>query len=147
MKTYHRDKETRIVGERHAGIVLHNNKLLLMHRIKHSFEYWVFPGGHRDKGETGEQTVIREIFEETGITVELPKLVITFSDKVEPNTNYYYLCEWKEGDKPYLNGEEKEANPNVDLYDPMWVGINKVESMNVLPQFAKEWLIKYLSKI
>ena len=30
---------------------------------------WVLPGGHIELGETFEQSVIREIFEETGIKI------------------------------------------------------------------------------
>lgn len=33
--------------------------------------HWSFPKGHVEEGETEEQTAIREVFEETGITIEL----------------------------------------------------------------------------
>ncbi len=33
--------------------------------------HWSFPKGHVEPGETEEQTALREVFEETGITVEL----------------------------------------------------------------------------
>ncbi len=33
--------------------------------------HWSFPKGHVEEGETEEQTAHREVFEETGITVEL----------------------------------------------------------------------------
>ena len=35
---------------------------------------WNFPGGHVEKGEYITPSVIREIFEETGLTVEKPRL-------------------------------------------------------------------------
>lgn len=93
MRRYHQDEESRINGERHAGIVIKNDKLLIVHRIKDGREYWVFPGGHRRDNESGEAAVVREVFEETGITVANPRLAIKFPDLVEPNVNYYYFCE------------------------------------------------------
>ena len=32
---------------------------------------WVLPGGHLDLGETLEESVIREIREETGVSIEI----------------------------------------------------------------------------
>jgi 8-oxo-dGTP pyrophosphatase MutT (NUDIX family) len=142
----HRDENTRITGERHAGVVIKDGKLLLVHRIKNGYEYYVFPGGHRQTGETGEQTVIREVFEETDINISNPRLGIKFPDLVEPNINYYYLCDWVSGNKPKLTGEESEADPKVDFYDPTWIDLGKIEELNILPEFAKSWLIEYLKK-
>lgn len=47
-----------------------DNKLLLTRRAAHLKIFphaWVMPGGHVDLGETLENAVIRETFEETGI--------------------------------------------------------------------------------
>ncbi len=52
--------------------------------IKQHDEYWHFPKGHVEKGETEEQTAIREIKEETNIDVEIDtnfRKVITYSPK------------------------------------------------------------------
>lgn len=32
---------------------------------------WVLPGGHIDQGESLEECVIREIYEETGVMIEM----------------------------------------------------------------------------
>ncbi len=40
--------------------------------IKHCNDgHWGFPKGHVDEGETEHQTALREIYEETGLSVEL----------------------------------------------------------------------------
>lgn len=46
-----------------------NHKVLLVKN--HNGRYWSFPKGHVEKGETEEQTAIREIKEETGLDVEI----------------------------------------------------------------------------
>ncbi len=46
-----------------------NHKVLLVKN--HNGRYWSFPKGHVEKGETEQQTAVREIKEETGLTVEI----------------------------------------------------------------------------
>jgi len=139
------DADVRIEHERHAGFVIRNKQLLVMHRIKNGQEYYVIPGGHRRRGETGEETVIREVREETGIMIKNPKLVFEFDNHLSNGVHYYYLCEWVSGEKPQVLGEEKDADPSVNFYEPVWVDLKKAEKLDILPQYAKEWLMKYLA--
>ena len=41
--------------------------LMVQHRAGH----WGFPKGHMEKGETERQTALREVYEETGLKIEL----------------------------------------------------------------------------
>ncbi len=146
MDRYHQDLELRVDGERHAGIVTKEREVLLVHRVKNGYEYYVFPGGHRRVDEKGENTVIREVLEETGIEVRESKIAFEFKDYFNNKIDYYYLCKYKAGHQPYLNGEEKDADPKEDFFDPMWVDSANIKDLNILPGFAKDWLIKYLQK-
>ena len=61
-----------------AGIVPINNGFVFMHRknVKRNRdyqEYYTFPGGGLEEGETLEEGVIREIKEEFGINVKVIK--------------------------------------------------------------------------
>lgn len=49
-----------------AIVINQNNKILLVH---HNAGHWDFPKGHVEKGETEEQTAIREVKEETNIDI------------------------------------------------------------------------------
>lgn len=55
-----------------AIIEFPDNRILLVKRGTVVFKgYWALPGGRVDPGETVEQTVVREIKEETGLEVEI----------------------------------------------------------------------------
>lgn len=57
--------------ERSYGAVVLNDRnefLLIRHRYG---GHWDFPKGHKEKGETDRETALREVFEETGLTLEI----------------------------------------------------------------------------
>lgn len=49
-------------------------ELLLQERVKTDWRGYCFPGGHVEPGESIVDSVIREMKEETGLTVKNPKL-------------------------------------------------------------------------
>jgi len=54
-----------------------NNQILLVQR--EDFPIWCLPGGMIEPGESLAQTAIRETFEETGIKIQLSRLVGVYS--------------------------------------------------------------------
>lgn len=50
------------------------NEILLQDRVKTDWRGYCFPGGHIEPGESIVDSVIREMREETGLTVKSPKL-------------------------------------------------------------------------
>lgn len=57
--------------------VIHNGKILLTQRD--DFETWILPSGGVEEGESIAQAAIRETKEETGLDVELTRLVGVYS--------------------------------------------------------------------
>lgn len=43
---------------------------------------WTLPGGGMDFGETPEQTVVREVFEETGYKVRVGKILASYAEGI-----------------------------------------------------------------
>ena len=51
------------------------DRLLLQDRVKDEWHGWTLPGGHVEPGESFVDAVVREMKEETGLTVRQPRLV------------------------------------------------------------------------
>ncbi len=73
-----------------------NNKILLIKRNTRPFVgFWALPGGRMDPGETIEQTVIREVKEETGLDVKIIRIVGEYVERgarEEIDYEYYPTC-------------------------------------------------------
>lgn len=52
----------------------HNGNILVQDRLDPDWPGLCFPGGHVEPGESFVESVIREVWEETGLTIENPKL-------------------------------------------------------------------------
>ena len=50
------------------------DEILLQNRVKKDWQGYALPGGHVEPGESIVEAVIREMKEETGLTVETPRL-------------------------------------------------------------------------
>lgn len=55
-------------------MVTDGDRILLQNRVKKDWQGFTFPGGHVEHGESFVDAMIREIKEETGLTVISPKL-------------------------------------------------------------------------
>ncbi|MBQ7131418.1 MAG: NUDIX domain-containing protein [Oscillospiraceae bacterium] len=98
------------------GIIIENNLVAMMHSKK--YNYYKLPGGGIENTETHEQTLIREVREESGLVVihnsikEFGYVRRIEKGKYEDifiQDNYYYLCK-VESEKvlPKLDEYEKE---------------------------------------
>ncbi len=82
------------------GIILRDGKVAMVHSLK--FNYYKFPGGGIEPGETSVAAMIREVAEEAGLTV-LPQTVREYGRvrrvskgrdvDMFVQDNDYYLCD------------------------------------------------------
>ena len=68
------------------------NKILLIKRRTVPFSgYWALPGGRVDSGETVEQTIVREVKEETGLNVAVVRKIGDYHEQgVQDGIEYDY---------------------------------------------------------
>ncbi|MBI2625109.1 MAG: NUDIX hydrolase [Candidatus Nealsonbacteria bacterium] len=121
-----------------AGIVVNKEgKILLIDRAIFPFG-WACPAGHIDEGELPEETVRRELEEETGLVVNSSKLV--FEEKMVPNqcsrgTGFH---DWYvfEGD---VSGDLRIAEREVKNVG--WFEIKEIKGLTLEPIWEK-WFKK-----
>lgn len=104
-----------------------DNKYLMLHRTKKENDLnegkWIGVGGKFEKDETPEECLLREVQEETGLTLTKYRLraVITFILN-EWGAEYMYLFTANE-----FSGELRECNEG----DLQWVDKNEVLKLNI----------------
>lgn len=114
-----------------GAIVVHQGRVLLIRRAQEPLRgRWVVPGGTVELGETLEDAVVREVREETGISVR-PLEVMTVFDRIQRRDGavlYHhvivdYRCE-------FVSGVLQAA---TDARDAAWVTEEKLASYDLPP--------------
>ena len=129
-----------------AGIIFMNGGVALMHRVgvlkrKNIQEYYTFPGGGLEEGETLEEGTIREIKEEFGIEVEVVKKLYELKSEKFNQKEYFFLCKYISGEFGTGEGPEFSNNPKyIDSgkYLPEIVKKEDVKNIPLLPPEIKE---------
>ncbi|WP_144789984.1 NUDIX domain-containing protein [Lysinibacillus fusiformis] len=117
---------------RGSVVIVENDKVGLIRRIRDGIVYYVFPGGGIEKGETPEDTARREAFEELGVEVKVNECIA----KIEYNgTQYFFLSEIINGTLGTGQGEEyTDKERDRGIYLPMWIDIKRLSSIDVKPR-------------
>lgn len=124
-----------------AVITNPQGQILLIERHNAGKHYFVLPGGHIDQNETPEQAVVREVREETGLSVTIQKLLRTETDGLG-NTQHIYSCNYN-GGKPMLHPHSIEAQvmqQGRQSWRPGWFSPNALAGQTVYP----DWLFDAL---
>ncbi len=105
------------------GIIISKGKVAMVYSKK--FDYYKFPGGGIENNEAHIQTLVREVSEETGLTI-IPDTVKEFGsvlriqlssyaqDTIFEQENFYYLCE-VESDLQSQSLDEYELDEGFSL--------------------------------
>lgn len=111
-----------------TGIVIRDGKILLIHRFKQGAEYYVFPGGGVEEGETWEEALKREMLEETGLALTGYRYLYHSGDAP---VQIFYECTLAPGE-PTLGGPELADQSNDNQYDLCWIAASQVLNLPAL---------------
>jgi 8-oxo-dGTP diphosphatase len=129
-----------------AGILLiENDKVALIERHRAGLDYFVFPGGGVDEGETPQQAAIREAREELGVEVAIQQKVAVIH--FDLSTQVYFLVERVGGEFGTGAGEEFAVadphDPQEGIYIPIWMPMDELpRHEKVFPESVAKILLK-----
>ena len=107
--------------------IRNQNKILMLHRVKELNDFnegkWLGVGGHLELGETPQEAALREIKEETGISIDKIVLqgIVTF---VYPN---------KETDYIFVYRADTEITETIITPEGVlqWIAVEEIMNLNL----------------
>ncbi len=110
------------------SVIIRGRTIALVHSLK--FDYYKFPGGGIERGESLKDAVIRETLEESGLTV-IPESIREYGyvHRIQKSTyndsecfvqdNFYYLCSVEDGRVPQkLDDYEARERFTLEFVEP-----------------------------
>ncbi len=130
--------------KRARGIVFLDGKLVSMYREFQDRVFYTIPGGGMEEGETLQECVKREVFEEFGFVVEPVKNVYIYES--ETSIEYFYLCDYVSGEFGSGQGEEFQPNRNRGVYIPSLIAFEEISKLPLMPPEIAKALDEDLKK-
>ena len=124
-----------IFNIRVTGILIENDELLIVKQKLSDSRDWSLPGGRLERGETLEQGLKREFSEETGLNIEVVKLLYLCDVASSSNTVLHlsFLVK-KLGGEITLPTNEFDANP---IHDVKFVSIDELTGYGFSQEFIE----------
>jgi len=102
-----------------AALVFDEQGRILL--FKHTYRKldWGIPAGGLEYGEQPKDAVVREFFEETGMTIEVQRLLLAESSRHFHHVSLVYLCKIRTGEFRESHEISEIQYFNVDNLPPM----------------------------
>lgn len=115
-----------------VGVQDAHGRILLVHKTDN--DLWALPGGGHEAGESIAETAVREVWEETGVDVEITGMVGLY-------TNPNHVMAYDDGEvrqqfsicfsARLLGGQAREDSTETKEVD--WVAPEKLDGLNIHP--------------
>lgn len=114
--------------QRASAVIIKDDRILLIRRVKPEREYFIFPGGGIDEGETPEEALRREVKEELCLDVKKCRFLFSIENPGVPafatvhtgNRNEHYFLVEDYAGTPEIGGPEKERTTPENQYHIAW---------------------------
>jgi len=136
--------------QRVRAIIIQGDKILLINRVKKDDNYWVFPGGGIEPGESKEVAVVRECKEELGLNVKVKDFILErMSDKpgMEEHKEYFFTVDVVGGELGVGDGPEFDKNAGYEgQYILKWLNVRDLKDTNLKPFEVRDLVFKKFHK-
>lgn len=120
-----------------AGILIENNKILLIEHKKNDKKYWLIPGGGVDWGESTAEALIREYKEETNLDVTVDKFLF-LSETIAPDKEKHVINLYFKVKKDENSKAEMILGDEINLNDLRFVSKDEIENIKIYPNIKEQ---------
>ena len=137
------DLEDYKLNVRAAGVIIHNNKLLVHHDLDNG--HYALIGGRIAIGESSEETIKRELREEIGKEIEITGYVTTVENFFEIHDKKYHEIMFVHKAE-FINNEDKKIETTIQNIEGKeylkyeWIDLDKIEEYPLRPEAIKSVL-------
>lgn len=109
--------------------LIHNeDSYLLQDRVKKDWNEYTLPGGHIEPGESIVDAVVREMKEETGLTIKSPRLCGVKQFPIEGGRYIVFLFETDQFEGKVVDSDEGKMH---------WVKISELSNVKLVDDFEE----------
>lgn len=109
-------------------LIKKDNKYLLQNRVKEDWNGYALPGGHVEPGESIVEAVVREMKEETGLTIFNPKLCGVKQFPIDGGRYIVFLFSTDEFEGNLCSSDEGTVH---------WVDEDEIQNFNTVEDFKE----------
>lgn len=117
-------------------VVIDADKILLVKHRKGARHYWVLPGGRLEYGETFNECAVREVKEETGLDVEVEKIVF-LSEAIAPDRSRHIVNVYVTA---RVTGGKMQVGDEAVLAAVDFIPVAELEKLTLYPPVSKQIL-------
>ncbi|MBP3962931.1 NUDIX domain-containing protein [Paenibacillus lignilyticus] len=135
------------------AVIIQNDAILTIHKRDTDTleDSYILPGGKQEFGETLEQAIYREVFEEVGVAVDVGELLFlrefigSNHDNAQTNGSLHIIspifrCKFKDGDGTAIPASS--PNPDPDQIGVAWIPLHELANFPFYPNSLIPQLIE-----